>query len=479
MRVLLAGPAGYLGRRLTLRLLGEEGFHLRILVRDARQVTELSERPVDIIAGDPFSEHTLRSAMEDVDVVYYPLRFFSTQRNFGRLHRNFAETFRDVCIDAGVKRIVYLGIGRIAGVLSDDSGDKDVIGEILSAHPERIHTIWMNAGPVVGSGSILFEVIRNLVQKNPVLFMPPWSNARLRFLAMADVLDYLVRAKDIDVTDNVFVNISSERISFKEMLKRSAQIMILKRAFVPLPLMASRLFSLLLALDSPLSLKLSSLFIKAVKSEGATHADVIDDSARIYFPEIHPMGFEEALRRALAAIENDQVVSRWTDSLAGTSYEDSERDLSQAIYRDIKQLRFGDISPHKVFLAVKSIGGEKGWFTFDFLWRLRGFLDKVAGGFGTSVGKRTESDLRIGDMLDVWKVVDLKDGQRLLLEAQMKVFGKAWLEFKIEGSTLMQSAYYYPNGLMGRLYWYSMLPFHFFIFRDMIKNIVRHAREMD
>ena len=192
-----------------------------------------------------------------------------------------------------------------------------------------------------------------------------------------------------------------------------------------------------------------------------------------------PIPFATAIARTIAAIENEQVFSRWTDSLPGISFADDEQDLVKSVFQDIKTMDFGTIPPHRIFHAVKSIGGRQGWFSFDLLWQIRGILDKLIGGFGTSVGRRVESDLRVGDLLDVWKVVDLQENRRLLLEAQMKVFGKAWLEFRIEGKTLIQTAYHYPRGLMGRLYWYSMLPFHAFIFRDMIESIVSRAREME
>ena len=203
------------------------------------------------------------------------------------------------------------------------------------------------------------------------------------------------------------------------------------------------------------------------------------ETAPHYFPGIFPLTFQGALAKELNAIEHDQVISRWTDSLVGLSYADPEDEISRAVYRDIRKMDFGSVPPEKIFRAVKSIGGKHGWFTFDILWKMRGFIDKLAGGFGTALGKRVESELRIGDMLDVWKVVDLKESKRLLLEAHMKVAGKGWLEFNIEGTTLIQTAYHLPKGLLGRLYWYSMLPFHFFIFRDMIENIVKRAQTND
>jgi hypothetical protein len=348
-------------------------------------------------------------------------------------------------------------------------------GKVLSALPDKIRTIWLRAGFVIGSGSILFEVLRNLVQKAPVIFTPPWMGAKLVPVGIDDILEYLTQTRNLEGKENLIIDLGSETMNFRNMLKETVEVMGLKRVFIPLPFTAHRLFSFILILITPFSYNLSLLFIQILKSLSVLPADMKHDTAQQYFPGIFPLTFQRALERELNAIESDQVISRWTDSLVGISYDDPEDEISRAVYRDIRKMDFGSVPPGKIFRAVKSIGGKQGWFTFDILWKMRGFLDKLAGGFGTALGKRVESDLRIGDMLDVWKVVDLKENKRLLLEAQMKVAGKGWLEFNIEGTTLIQTAYHLPKGLLGRLYWYSMLPFHFFIFRDMIENIVKRA----
>jgi len=202
------------------------------------------------------------------------------------------------------------------------------------------------------------------------------------------------------------------------------------------------------------------------------------ETAKSLFPEVSPAPFHVAVARAIEAIEDEEVISRWTDSIGTVSRSNPDEEISRSMFRDTRQESFGEIPPQKIFRAVKSIGGDHGWFRFDLLWRIRGVMDKLAGGFGDSVGRRTESNLRVGDILDVWRVIDLRENRRLLLEAHMKVAGKAWLEFRIEGDTLVQTAYHYPKGLLGRLYWYSMLPFHAFIFPDMIRSIIRQAGRM-
>ena len=479
MNVLLTAPTGYIGRRLTVKLLEEKDVHLRLFVDDIRRVGEASLQNVEIVEGDVFNAEDLRRAVTGIETAYYPIRLFWAGAEFDESQKIFAEKFRDACIRAGVKKIIYLGV-----LGSDNTGDnllRNMIetGEVLSALPDNIRTIWLRAGFVVGSGSSLFEVLRNLVQKVPVIFTPRWMEAKLAPVGIADTLEYLTKARNLEGQDSVVIDLGAEVISFRDMLKVTLKVMGLKRVFIPLPFTAHRLFSFLLMMVTPFSYKLSFLFIQTLKSRSVLPAGMDRDKARRYFPGISPLTFQGALERALNAIERNQVISRWTDSLAGISYADPEDEISRAVYRDIRTMDFGSLPPEKIFRAITSIGGRQGWFTFDILWKMRGLIDKLTGGFGTALGKRVESELRIGDMLDVWKVVDLRDNKRLLLEAQMKVAGKAWLEFTIEGTTLVQTAYHLPKGLFGRLYWYAMLPFHFFIFRDMIESIVKRAEAGD
>jgi uncharacterized protein YbjT (DUF2867 family) len=479
MKVLLIGATGYIGRRLIIKLLNEKDVGLRLFVRDARRLDVYAGQSIEVEEGDAFSEEDLKRAVKGIDVAYYPIRFFSVGREFEETHRNFAKMFRDACISAGVKKIIYLGF--LGSRNRKDSLFKNMMetGEILIASPEKIQTVWLRTGFVIGSGSALFEVLRNLVQKVPLLLIPQWMNTKTKPVGITNLLEYLVQAKAPEVNSNLVVDIGTEEMSFQDMLKETVGIMGLRRLFVPFPFSAHRLFSFLLMLVTPFSYTLSYLLIQALKSGNVQHDDTRHDNAQRYFPMVSPLPFRQAFEKALGAIERDQVISRWTDSLAGSSHTDPEDEITRAVYRDIKRMDFGMVLREKIFRAVKSIGGEEGWFTFDILWKIRGFMDKLTGGYGISIGRRAGSDLRIGDILDVWKVVDLKENERLLLEVQMKVAGKAWLEFKIEGNTLVQTAYHYPKGLLGRLYWYSMLPFHFFIFRDMIKHIIQRARELD
>lgn len=478
MKVLLAGATGYVGRRLKIRLLGEQDVSLRLLVRDARQVSELAKQSTEIIEGHIHDPESSRKAVEGVDVVYYPVRFFGAVWESGEFNGEAVERFRDACIESGVKRLVYVGLPVAENAQFDLLRNVADTGNILSARPDELQTIWLRTGALLGSGSVIFELLRNVTRKVPVIISSRWMDSRINIVAVDDVVEYLARAKDLETKENLIIDIGSDEMSFKEMLKTTAGVMGVRRVFIPLPLRAHLLSSFLLALVTPFSFGLSSPLIHALRS-GVIGPSHLNGDARQHFPDITPLTFIQAMGKALDETENDRVLSTWADSLEKTFFTSPEEDIALARYRDVKSMNFGNMPPDKIFRAVKSIGGREGWFTFDFLWRVRGFLDKLAGGYGTAMGKRTVSDLRVGDMLDVWKVIDLKENERLLLEAQMKVFGKAWLEFKIGGDTLTQIAHHYPKGVLGRFYWYSMSPFHFFIFRDMIRNIVKLAREME
>ncbi len=477
MNVLIVGAKGYVGRRLATRFLEEGDVCLKLLVADARTLWGLQGHQAEIFEGDLRDRKSLARAARGCDIVYFPIGYFITDRTIATQALDTTRQFRDVCIEEGVKRIVYVGSFEAQQGKNVLTSGADAIGDVLCGRPDRIRTIWFRTGALIGSGSVTFEILRNLVQKFPLLPMPRWTEASIDFLAVADLVEYLVRARTLSVPGNPTIPIGSGRMPFQDMVRGTVQVMGLRRMIVPVPVTVPRFSAFLLTLATPLSWGLASYCLNILQSPD--RGESAGEIAQRLFPGITPLTFEEALKTSIEELEHEHVISRWSDSLAGISFKSSEEDLARAMFRDRKEMGIGDLPPRKIFRAVESIGGRRGWFTFDLLWKVRGLLDKLAGGYGTSMGRRVESDLRIGDMLDVWKVVDLKEDERLLLEAQMKVFGKAWLEFRIEGDLLVQTAYHYPRGLLGRLYWYSMLPFHVFIFQDMIRTILSRAREVE
>jgi uncharacterized protein YbjT (DUF2867 family) len=473
MNILVCGALLYTGQRLVARLLDERTGPVRLLVRDARRLPEQLRQHTEVIEGDLLDPQVLRQAAHGMDVAYYPVRPLGTHRGFENLSMAFAERFREACIERGVRRIVYFGVEGVRDSSSSLLRDMASTGEILSARPGEIQTVWLKAGAVIGSGSLFFEMLRHLVRNAPVIFSPRWMRRGAKPASIEDAVEFLSGARSLSAGGNVIIDIGAEGVSLEDMLSVTAAVMGVKRAIVHVPFTLPRLSSLYLMLLTPLSYRLASAVVQALDAAGA------EEPPASHFHHASLTLLKQIIEKAMEDVVYQRVPDRWTDSLVDVSYAFSEDDLDRAVYRDVKTVDFGNVPAGRIFSAVKSVGGRRGWFTFDVLWQIRGLMDKFMGGFGTSVGRRVETDLRIGDMLDVWRVVDLIEDKRLLLEAQMEVFGKAWLEFRIDNRTLTQTAYHVPSGVLGRLYWCSMLPFHAFIFRDMIESIVRRAEQME
>ena len=471
-RILITGATGYIGRRLKDRLLGPDDVRIRLLVRNARKVRETTRSRVEIIEGDTFNRSALAAATADIDVAYYLIHSMGSGKDFERLDRESAENFREACIASGVKRIIYLGGLGVAETASAHLRSRLETGEILSARPEAIQTIWLRAGVIIGSGSASFEIIRNLVQKLPLMVTPRWVNNRTEPIAVEDVLSYLEEAASLQMEGNLIVDIGVGQMTFKDMLQGAARVMGLKRFIAGVPVLSPRLSSYWLVLFTPVPYRIAAALVEGLKSETVKQ----NINARTYFPQIVPRAYEQAVSTALREIEEEQVISRWCDSSGGTVCDvKAHDDLATAVLSDRRSRDFQNIPPERVFESVTTIGGKTGWFTYDCLWVIRGFIDKALGGYGINRGRRDERELRVGDALDFWKVVDIVPDKRLLLLAQMKVPGKAWLEFTFENHTLVQTAYFYPKGVWGRLYWYVTQPLHYLVFQNLVDKIVERA----
>ena len=458
------------------RLLAHQDYRLRLFVRNKRKVGERVRQSVEIVEGDTFNKEKLALALVGIDVAFYLIHSMGADKDFKSLDRTSAENFRDACIAAGVKKIIYLGGLGVKETASKHLLSRIETGEILSAIPNDITTIWFRAGAIIGSGSASFEIIRNLAQKLPVMVTPRWVNTKTQPIAVDDVLSYLEESVSLENTGNTVVDIGADIMSFREMMIAAGRVMGLKRFIIPVPVLSPRLSSYWLVLITTVPFKMAAALVEGLKSETVQQ----NDNAALLFPKIKPMSFEHAVQHAIDEIEKDQVVSRWCDSSAGEVcdiiYQD---DPSSAIIRDRRMVEFGNVLPDKVFRSALAIGGERGWYKYNVLWRLRGAMDKMVGGYGLTRGRRVSGELRIGDALDFWKVADIKPNKRLLLLAQMKLPGKAWLEFIIEGNMLIQTAHFYPRGILGRLYWYSTLIFHNLVFQDLIEKIVKNAKQAE
>lgn len=471
--VLITGATGYIGRRLKHRLLATTDLEIRLFVRNKNKVQTSVADQVDIREGSTFAKDSLDAALSGVDTAFYLIHSMGTTDDYRNLDRVSAENFRDACINAGVRRIIYLGGLGVRESASEHLLSRIETGEILSTKPEQIDTIWLRAGVIIGSGSSSFEIIRNLCQKLPLMITPRWVKSRTQPIGIDDVLSYLQMSIELPHQGNLIVDIGCEELSFQQMMQQAAEVMGLKRHLFPVPVLSPRLSSYWLILFTPIPYKLASALVEGLKSETTLQND---NAARLY-PEIHPLSFKQTVTRAIGELEQNQVLSRWCDSSSQQACDIKDFDNpAGAILRDIRIVTFENGERQEdVFQSACAVGGPKGWFKYNILWRIRGVIDKLIGGYGLNRGRRLPRELRVGDALDFWKVVDIKPGKRLLLYAQMKVPGEAWLEFDVQPEQLVQTAHFLPRGVWGRLYWYLVLPLHYFVFNNLAHTVVSAA----
>ena len=472
MKVLLTGANGYIGRRLKQTLLSED-VSLRLLVRNPKSVDPDVHEQAEIMQGDTFDVVSLQRALEGVDIAYYLIHSLQHE-NYKELDRKSAQNFLDAAIKQNVKRIIYLGGLGIKEQASEHLVSRIETGEILSSKPEQMQTLWIRAGVIIGSGSASFEIIRHLTEKLPVMVTPKWVKTLAQPIGVDDVIHYLSAAKDLDVSSNLMIDIGSQKMTYREMMLGCAHALGLRRWIFPLPLLTIKLSSYWLNLFTPVPYNVAKSLIEGLSSEVV----IQNDHAKRYFPKIHPVSFETAVKKAIKEMENNQIFSRWSDAGGGVDmwakqYKD---DPASSILMDRQSLKFTDVSKEAIYHTFCSIGGKEGWFGYDWIWEIRGWMDKMIGGAGLKRGRRDMHQLRVGESVDFWRVEDLTPNERLLLYAQMKVPGKAWLEFKIKEDELVQTAYFYPRGLWGRLYWYILTPVHYLVFRNMIKSILKKAK---
>jgi uncharacterized protein YbjT (DUF2867 family) len=470
MKVLLTGSSGYIGRRLKQKLQENQNIDLRLFVRNRKTLSANIKDDTEVIEGDTFDKEALKKALNGVDVAYYLIHSLNS-KEYKNLDKISAQNFIEIASECKVKRVVYLGgLGVKDAHTSEHLLSRIETGEILSSS-DTVQTLWFRAGVIIGSGSTSFEIIRNLVEKLPIMTTPKWVNTKAQPIAVDDVISYLIEALNLEEKNNLTIDIGSEQLSYKQMMLQTAQALGLKRVLIPLPFLSINLSSYWLNLFTPVPFTVAKALIEGLKSE----VIIQNNNAQIYFPNIKPIDFILSVKKAVKEIESNQVISRWSDNSGKIWDKNHTKEIADAIFVDRKIEDITHISKEKVFRTFISIGGENGWFDFDFLWKIRGFIDKALGGVGLRRGRRDQYDLRIGESLDFWKVVDIKKDERLLLYAQMKLPGTAWLEFKIENNQLIQSAYFYPKGVFGRLYWYSLIPLHYFVFNNMIKSIIKKA----
>ncbi|MDF2375096.1 MAG: SDR family oxidoreductase [Verrucomicrobiales bacterium] len=493
MKVLLTGANGYIGMRL-LPVLLDQGHHVVCLVRDARRfpTAQLSTREnepgrLEVIEGDLLDRNSLTDIPNDIEIAYYLVHSMgSGAKNFYDLEDLSARNFLCALEGSAVQQIIYLSgiVNHPKESLSPHLASRLNVEEIMlsGAIPATV----LRAAIIVGAGSASFEIIRDLVEKLPVMIAPKWLRNPCQPIAVRNVIDYLTGVIGKEETFHGTFNIAGPKAySYQDLLMQFAEVRGLGRFLLPVPLITPKLSSYWLYFMTNASYPLARSLVDSLTYDMSSSEDRIRDIVPLDL-----ISYPDAVKRAFSMIEQNQVKSSWIDSLSsGRMDVHLLRRIEvprHGVYTDQRILPF-DRDPEEVAENIWRIGGKEGWYSMDWAWKLRGMMDRLIGGSGLRRGRRHPSELNPGDALDFWRVlVSDRDNRRLILYAEMKLPGDAWLEFQIEPNRnasidkawrLIQTATFRPRGLLGRLYWLAVLPFHHFVFTQMVNEIVNRKRE--
>lgn len=476
-KILVTGATGYIGGRLISHLLNQDP-SVRVLVRDTNRLQGRPwENRVDVYQGDVLQPETLPAAMQDVSTAYYLIHSMSGTDDFHQRDLDAARNFARAARKADVERIIYLGgLGDPEADLSHHLQSRQATGAELAQH--GVPVTEFRAAIIVGSGSISFEMIRYLTERLPVMICPQWVFTRVQPIAIQDVMQYLTSALDKPASAGKIIEIGGKDIlTYGRMMKTYADIRGLKRFLIPVPVLTPSLSSHWVHWMTPVSASIVRPLIEGLKNE----VIVRDQNAAEIFPDIHPVGYRDAVQKALANLTADQVETRWSDSLSSSQGDRPpvilENREGMIIERREVHVR---AAPQNVYRVYSRLGGEQGWLYFNWAWKLRGVIDRLLGGSGLRRGRRTPDQVRPGDAVDFWRVEAVQSGQSLRLRAEMKLPGQAWLEFQSlpsgkDACQLIQTAFFAPKGLSGFLYWYLLYPVHSLIFSGLTARIKERA----
>lgn len=471
MKILLTGVTGYIAQRL-LPVLLENRHEVICCVRDSNRfnIKKYATPRISLIDVDFLKKESLQSIPDDIDLAYYLIHSMSTQSgDFGDMEEICATNFNHRMEETNAKQVIYLSGISNADELSKHLSSRKNVESILSSNLYALTTL--KAGIIVGSGSASFEIIRDLVEKLPFMITPRWLKTKCQPIAIRNVIEFLVGTIGKTETYNQSYDIGGPDIlTYKEMLLRFANIRGLKRRIVIVPIMTPRISSYWLYFVTSTSYALAKNLVNSMKVEVICKSSNLSEKLGIKL-----IDYNTSIQLAFDKIEQNQVLSSWKDAQTSEIFKDGFSKFvevpTNGCFTDIRSIKLKNstVSLDKIW----QIGGKTGWYYGTFLWELRGFIDQVFGGVGMRRGRKSDTELNTGDALDFWRVmIANKKEKRLLLYAEMKLPGEAWLEFKIDkDDTLTQTATFRPIGLLGRLYWYAVLPFHGFIFKGMIHKI--------
>lgn len=471
MKILVTGATGYIGKRL-IPLLLNDGHEIICPVRDKKRAQNYykNQKNITLIEADFLNKNSLKDIPKNIDAAYYLIHSMSNSaKEFHALEEKCASNFKEFAENSTIEQVLYL-----SGITNDTNLSEHLLSRknVETTLASEIYALTtFKAGIIVGSGSSSFEIIRDIVEKLPAMIAPKWLNTKTQPLAIRDVLTFLHKAlakKELyNTSHDIF---GPEVLTYKEMLLQFAKVRKLKRYILTVPVMTPKLSSYWLYFVTSTSYKLASTLVNSMGVE------VIGKKSNINtLLDVEPMSYKEAVKLAFKKIEQNSIISSWKDSYV------SSGKLKNYVHEFINVPEYGcfkDFKTRKVKNKEKAlnkiwaIGGETGWYYGTFLWKIRGFIDQIFGGAGLRRGRRHPTELYAGDALDFWRVIYAdKEKGKLLLYAEMILPGEAWLEFKVEDGIIYQTATFRPHGLAGRLYWYAVMPFHWFVFNGMINNI--------
>ena len=470
---LVTGASGYIGGRL-LRALHERGHRVRCMARRPDELRARVAPGIEVVHGDVLDPASLATALVGVHTAYYLIHAMAASSDFAREERDGARNFARAARAAGVRRIVYLGgLGGDAG-LSAHLASRHEVGRLL--RETGVPTMELRASVIIGSGSLSFELVRALVERLPVLVTPRWTSQRTQPIAVEDVIAYLAAAATVPLHGSTVVEIGGrDRVSYLGLMREYAAQRRLRRAFVRVPVLTPWLSSRWLGLVTPVYARVGQKLIDGLRNETV----VTSPRAAELFPDLRPRGMREAMAQALANEDRELAETRWCDAASSIgSARPWGGTHSGSRLVDSRQATVPQ-PPAAAFRPIERIGGAAGWYYGNALWRLRGFVDLLAGGAGMRRGRRDPETLHQGDAVDFWRVEAVEHDRLLRLRAEMKIPGRAWLQFEVrgegEGSVVRQTAIFEPHGLAGLLYWYALFPVHGLIFGGMLRRIARAA----
>jgi uncharacterized protein YbjT (DUF2867 family) len=469
--ILLTGASGYIGGRL-LPLLESTPYRIRCLARRP----EYLEQRVSPGTEDVFDIPSLERAMEGVHTTYFLVHSLGGGSDYEEKDRVAAANFGQAALRAGVRQIIFLGGLAHDEDLSAHLASRQEVGRIL--RHSGVPTMEFRASIVIGSGSLSFEMVRGLVERLPAMTTPTWVHSKAQPIAIEDALEYLMQALYRPEPENTVYEIGGADVSsYGGIMREYARQRGLRRLIIPVPVLSARLSSHWLALVTPLYYTVGRQLIEGVRNDS-----IVTDHKALEVFTVKPRNLSEAISRALANEDREFAATHWSDALADRSLSHAWGGVRFGTRLVDSYTKFLNYPPEKIFAPIQCVGGQHGWYAYNWLWKLRGAIDRLIGGVGLRRGRRAPCDIRLGDAIDFWRVENFEPNRMLLLSAEMKMPGRAWLHFEIgpheSGSEVRMTAIFDPVGVWGRVYWFMVYPFHFLVFNGMFQGIVKAIEKM-